>query len=228
MAEPPIRNLPALLGLPPLPAPVEFRPARVARVERPTTDLRTYLPGLPAPRPLPALPERRPPALPAVRHPSVPLVPVRPQRPAPPAVRRDRRTRLQPAEETGGVFAAQAVDRPGYPIPGPRPGPGVYTEVKAACPCCGRMVPLTALEQGPYDMELFVQHVGGPVQPGRVRVTPSGKVIDHSHNTRGSIVTYQYWDPALAEALEDQEAEIARRTAALADAHSLARPGIPR
>ena len=219
MATRPIRNLPALLNPPPLPAPAEARSPRVARMGRPAADLRIYLPSLPAPQPLPALP--------AVRHPFAPLVPVRPQRPTVPAVRRDGRARPQSAEETGGMFAAPAVDRPGYPIPGPRPGPGVYTEVKAACPCCGRMVPLTALEQGPYDMELFVQHIGGPVQPGRVRVTPSGKVIDHSHNTRGSIVTYQYWDPALAEALEDQEAEIAHRIAALAEAHNLARPGNP-
>ena len=131
------------------------------------------------------------------------------------------------APEARGVFSAPTVDRPASMIPGPRPAPGVYTEVKTSCPCCGHMVRLGDLEQGPYDMEMFVQHVGGPVQPGGVHVLPSGKVIDHSHNTRGSIVTYTYWDPALAEALEDQEAEIARRIADLAVAHNLARPGNP-
>lgn len=74
-------------------------------------------------------------------------------------------------------------------------------------------------------METYSQQVGGPVRPGGYHVSPSGRVRDRSSNRRGSIANLPMWDPALAEALEDQMSDIARQIADLADAHNLARPG---
>lgn len=95
----------------------------------------------------------------------------------------------------------------------------------ATCPCCGRLTPLTSFDGAPYDVEMFTQQVGGRVRPGVYRVSPSGRVTDHSHNRRGSITNAPSWDPALAEALEDQLAEIAANIEDLARSHNLARPG---
>ena len=110
-------------------------------------------------------------------------------------------------------------------MPAPAAPPGAYEEDKVTCPLCGHLARVAELEEGPYTMGLYVQQIGGPVRPGRVRVTASGNVVDHSHNTRGSIVTFGVWDAAMADALEDIVAEAAERIAALARDRALAAQG---
>ncbi len=132
--------------------------------------------------------------------------PVRP-RPEPPRL---------PVRSTGPGFP----DLPCPPVPS-----GAYRRQACTCPMCGHFVSVSDIESGPYTVDLYCQDIGGPVRPGRVRTDYRGRVIDHSHNRRGSIDSHPYWDQGVADVLAEEIADQAARIAAAARAGELLRPG---
>ena len=113
------------------------------------------------------------------------------------------------------------------PVVPPQP-PGSYREHKADCPMCGTLVDLSRFDRAPYALAFYVVDIGGEVRPGKTRVTPSGRVIDHSGNRRGSITVEGFWDPRLAAAIEAQVADLAARIAEMAERAELAEIGTER
>lgn len=138
-----------------------------------------------------------------------------------PAPARRPGTRPLPARPTTAPL------RPWQPLPCPPIPPKAYRRTACTCPLCGHFVSVSDIEGGPYDMGLYCQDIGGPVRPGRIRVDYTGKVIDRSHNRRGSITTHPWFDPRFATDLEVEVAELAERIAASARNGALARPGNP-
>lgn len=180
----------------------------------------------------PPLPVRLPPAgrglaplparpLPRPRPQQTP--PTRPTRTVAPVGTRPRPHVIVPQRAPERSMAPQ-VERPGFAIRPPVPA-GAYAHIVVNCPCCGRLSPLGSFDGAPYDAQIWQQTVGGPVQPGRLRVSPSGRVTDHRFNSRGSIDKAPYWDAALAHALEEQLADIADEVGRLAREGNLATPG---
>lgn len=168
-------------------------------------------PALPPSIAVPVRPALGRPLLPRPPAPSPPPRPARPVRPAPrerPAPARPPLPR--PAPEP--TFAAGPTgERPSSAVIPPL-RTRAYREIKGDCPLCGTFVPVALLQQGAQDLALYAVDIGGAVQPGR----------ENPDNTRGSITILPWWDPATAEALEDDVLEAARRIVALAEARDLA------
>jgi hypothetical protein len=187
------------------PPPVVFAPARQRAVARPSG----------APRPLPG----------AVRddRAAASMVPVSEQGPQRrPAARRGAPVRPRPEPPRLPVRSTG----PGFPdLPCPPVPSGAYRRQACTCPMCGHFVSVSDIESGPYTVDLYCQDIGGPVRPGRVRTDYRGRVIDHSHNRRGSIDSHPYWDQGVADVLAEEIADQAARITAAARAGELLRPG---
>ena len=194
-----------------IPFPVAPLPAPADAVRSP------LVPSLPPPggalRPLMPPPLR--PTMPNPRRPPT----TRPPRPRPP-----RPTRPEPRRQPRPAYAAPQVDRPAVAIV-PPVRQNSYRQHVVDCPLCGRRSEIGRFDGAPYGMQMFVVDIGGAVTPGKVRQTPSGKIIDHANNRRGSISVRGAWDPQMAVSLEEQVSVLARQIADLADSGNLAEPG---
>jgi hypothetical protein len=121
-----------------------------------------------------------------------------------PPVEEEREELAPPVEE-------EAVVGPVRVSGGPSPAPGVGRTERFHCPVCGMMADLARLDNAPYAVDFFVQTYGGPVRSGTVRRhSKTGKTIDRTGNSSGSIAYYPAGTPEEARLVARRLAQIAR------------------